>query len=173
MGVSDIHIEPYEKSFRVRYRLDGVLRKAMGLPLKIRNAIISRIKIMAKLDIAERRLPQDGRIELNVGGKPVDIRVSTLPTMFGESVVMQQRLAHDAGRGTRVVDTADRAAVGLEDRRAMRSRSSSCRSILCPVTRCRSLHVRLGGSSCRERIANRSVFPLFTSRTETVSFASV
>jgi type IV pilus assembly protein PilB len=90
MGVSDIHIEPYEKSFRVRYRLDGVLRKAMGLPLKIRNAIISRIKIMSKLDIAERRLPQDGRIKLKLGKKKdMDFRVSVLPTLFGEKVVMR------------------------------------------------------------------------------------
>jgi type IV pilus assembly protein PilB len=90
MGVSDIHIEPYEKSFRVRYRLDGVLRKAMGLPLKIRNAIISRIKIMSKLDIAERRLPQDGRIKLKLGKKKdMDFRVSVLPCLFGEKVVMR------------------------------------------------------------------------------------
>jgi type IV pilus assembly protein PilB len=90
MGVSDIHIEPYEKSFRVRYRLDGVLRKAMGLPLKIRNAIISRIKIMSKLDIAERRLPQDGRIKLKLGKKKdMDFRVSVLPTLFGEKIVMR------------------------------------------------------------------------------------
>jgi type IV pilus assembly protein PilB len=90
LGVSDIHIEPYEKSFRVRYRLDGVLRKAMGLPLTIRNAIISRIKIMAKLDIAERRLPQDGRIKLKLGKKKdMDFRVSVLPTLFGEKVVMR------------------------------------------------------------------------------------
>jgi len=90
LGVSDIHIEPYEKSFRVRYRLDGVLRKAMGLPLTIRNAIISRIKIMARLDIAERRLPQDGRIKLKLGKKrDMDFRVSVLPTLFGEKVVMR------------------------------------------------------------------------------------
>jgi len=90
MGVSDIHIEPYEKSFRVRYRLDGVLRKAMGLPLKIRNAIISRIKIMSKLDIAERRLPQDGRIKLKLGKKrDMDFRVSVLPCLFGEKVVLR------------------------------------------------------------------------------------
>ena len=90
LGVSDIHIEPYEKSFRVRYRRDGVLRKAMGLPLTIRNAIISRIKIMAKLDIAERRLPQDGRIKLKLGKKrDMDFRVSVLPTLFGEKVVMR------------------------------------------------------------------------------------
>jgi type IV pilus assembly protein PilB len=90
LGVSDVHIEPYEKSFRVRYRVDGVLRKAMGLPLKIRNAIISRVKIMSKLDIAERRLPQDGRIKLKLGSKrDMDFRVSTIPTLFGEKVVLR------------------------------------------------------------------------------------
>jgi type IV pilus assembly protein PilB len=90
MGVSDIHVEPYEKKFRVRYRLDGVLSTVMGLPLKIRNAIISRIKIMANLDIAERRLPQDGRIKLKMGkNKTMDYRVSVLPTLFGEKIVMR------------------------------------------------------------------------------------
>ncbi|MEW5803397.1 MAG: type IV-A pilus assembly ATPase PilB [bacterium] len=90
MGVSDIHIEPYEKSFRVRYRLDGVLRKVMGLPLKIKNAVVSRIKIMSRLDIAEKRLPQDGRIKLKLGKKrDMDFRVSVLPTLFGEKVVMR------------------------------------------------------------------------------------
>ena len=89
-GVSDIHIEPYEKKFRVRYRLDGVLKTVMGLPLKIRNAIISRIKIMASLDIAERRLPQDGRIKLKMSrNKVMDFRVSVLPTLFGEKIVMR------------------------------------------------------------------------------------
>lgn len=90
MGVSDIHIEPYEKKFRVRYRLDGVLNTVMGLPLKIRNAIISRIKIMSQLDIAERRLPQDGRIKMKMGkNKVMDFRVSVLPTLFGEKIVMR------------------------------------------------------------------------------------
>jgi type IV pilus assembly protein PilB len=90
MGVSDIHIEPYEKSFRVRYRLDGVLRKAMGLPLKIKPAIISRVKIMSRLDIAERRLPQDGRIKMKLGKKrEMDFRVSVLPTLHGEKIVMR------------------------------------------------------------------------------------
>jgi type IV pilus assembly protein PilB len=90
MGVSDIHVEPYEKKFRVRYRLDGVLNTVMGLPLKIRNAIISRIKIMASLDIAERRLPQDGRIKLKMSkNKVMDFRVSVIPTLFGEKVVMR------------------------------------------------------------------------------------
>lgn len=90
MGVSDIHIEPYEKKFRVRYRLDGVLTTVMGLPLKIRNAIISRVKIMSQLDIAERRLPQDGRIKMKMGkNKTMDFRVSVLPTLFGEKIVMR------------------------------------------------------------------------------------
>jgi type IV pilus assembly protein PilB len=90
MGVSDIHIEPYEKKFRVRYRLDGVLTTVMGLPLKIKNAIISRIKIMSNLDIAERRLPQDGRIKLKMGKtKTMDYRVSVLPTLFGEKIVLR------------------------------------------------------------------------------------
>jgi type IV pilus assembly protein PilB len=90
MGVSDIHVEPYEKKFRVRYRLDGVLTTVMGLPLKIKNAIISRVKIMSNLDIAERRLPQDGRIKLKMGkNKTMDYRVSVLPTLFGEKIVLR------------------------------------------------------------------------------------
>ena len=90
MGTSDIHIEPYEKQFRVRYRIDGSLRKIMGLPIKIKNAVTSRIKIMAKLDIAEKRLPQDGRIKLKLGRfKSVDFRVSVLPTLFGEKIVLR------------------------------------------------------------------------------------
>ncbi|MGA1839909.1 MAG: type IV-A pilus assembly ATPase PilB [bacterium] len=87
---SDIHIEPYEKSFRVRFRLDGVLKKIMGLPPKIKNAVVSRIKIMAKLDIAEKRLPQDGRIKLKLGkNSEMDFRVSVLPTLYGEKVVLR------------------------------------------------------------------------------------
>ncbi len=89
-GVSDIHIEPFEKSLQVRYRMDGSLYKAMNLPLSIKNAVISRLKILSELDIAERRIPQDGRIKLRFGkNKAVDFRVSTLPTLFGESVVMR------------------------------------------------------------------------------------
>ncbi|MDA8136799.1 MAG: type IV-A pilus assembly ATPase PilB [Desulfobacteraceae bacterium] len=89
-GVSDIHIEPFEKTFQVRYRLDGSMYKAMNLPLSIKNAVISRIKILAQLDIAERRVPQDGRIKLRLGKKKsIDFRVSTLPTLFGESIVMR------------------------------------------------------------------------------------
>jgi type IV pilus assembly protein PilB len=87
---SDIHIEPYEKEFRVRYRIDGVLYEVMRPPLKMRNAICSRLKILASLDIAERRLPQDGRIKLKVGkGKEMDFRVSVLPTIFGEKTVLR------------------------------------------------------------------------------------
>jgi len=89
-GVSDIHIEPFEKSLQVRYRMDGSLFKSMNLPLTIKNAVVSRLKILAELDIAERRIPQDGRIKLRFGKtKAVDFRVSTLPTLFGESVVMR------------------------------------------------------------------------------------
>jgi type IV pilus assembly protein PilB len=88
-SASDIHIEPYEKSFRVRYRIDGVLYDVMQPPLRLKAAITSRIKIMAQLDIAERRLPQDGRIKIKMGGKEMDYRVSTLPTLFGEKVVLR------------------------------------------------------------------------------------
>jgi len=89
-GVSDIHIEPFEKAFQVRYRLDGSMYKAINLPVSIKNAVVSRIKILAKLDIAERRIPQDGRIKLRLGRKKsIDFRVSTLPTLFGESIVMR------------------------------------------------------------------------------------
>lgn len=89
-NASDIHIEPYEKSFRVRFRIDGVLYEIMKPPMKLKNAMISRIKIMADLDIAERRLPQDGRIKLKLGGrKEMDFRVSVLPGLFGEKVVLR------------------------------------------------------------------------------------
>jgi type IV pilus assembly protein PilB len=86
---SDIHIEPWEKHFRVRFRIDGTLHELIRQPAKMRNAIVSRIKIMAELDIAEKRLPQDGRIKVRVDNKTVDIRVSTLPTVYGEKVVMR------------------------------------------------------------------------------------
>jgi len=86
---SDIHFEPFEDEFKMRYRIDGVLYEMVPPPRHIAMAVTSRIKVMANLDIAERRVPQDGRIELNVGGNPVDLRVSVLPTMFGESVVMR------------------------------------------------------------------------------------
>jgi type IV pilus assembly protein PilB len=92
-GASDIHIEPYEKEFRVRFRIDGILYNVMAPPMKFRDAITSRIKIMAKLDIAEKRLPQDGRIKIRfaVEGatKEIDFRVSCLPTLFGEKIVLR------------------------------------------------------------------------------------
>jgi general secretion pathway protein E len=86
---SDIHIEPFEKEFRVRYRIDGVLANQSPPPRELKAAIISRVKLMAKLNIAERRLPQDGRIKIKTLGREVDLRVSTLPTLYGESVVMR------------------------------------------------------------------------------------
>ena len=92
-GASDIHIEPYEKELRVRYRVDGLLYNIMQPPMKFRDAMTSRIKIMAKLDIAEKRLPQDGRIKIrfqdNGTSKEIDFRVSCLPTLFGEKIVMR------------------------------------------------------------------------------------
>ena len=86
---SDIHFEPFEDEFKVRVKADGVLYEMVPPPRHLANAIVTRIKVMSELDIAERRLPQDGRIELNVGGNPVDLRVSVLPTVNGESVVMR------------------------------------------------------------------------------------
>ena len=92
-GASDIHIEPYEKELRVRYRIDGILYNIMSPPMKYRDAIVSRVKIMSKLDIAEKRLPQDGRIKIryNENGEPkeIDFRVSVLPTLFGEKIVLR------------------------------------------------------------------------------------
>jgi len=89
MRANDIHLEPRESALRVRYRIDGVLREVDGPPAKLKAAVLSRVKIMAKLNIAERRLPQDGRIRLAVRGKDIDLRVSTLPAMHGESVVIR------------------------------------------------------------------------------------
>lgn len=86
---SDIHIEPFEKDLIVRFRIDGILYDIMHPPKKVQNSILSRVKIMANLNIAEKRLPQDGRIRIKIAGKDIDIRVSTLPTSFGESVVMR------------------------------------------------------------------------------------
>jgi type IV pilus assembly protein PilB len=92
-GASDIHVEPYEKDFRIRFRIDGVLYDVMHPPMKMRDALISRLKIMAKLDISEKRLPQDGRIKIKVKidnrSRELDFRVSTLPTLFGEKVVLR------------------------------------------------------------------------------------
>ncbi len=96
---SDIHFEPFEDEFKIRYRIDGVLYEMVPPPKHLALAITSRIKVMSNLDIAERRMPQDGRIELNVSGRPVDLRIAVLPTMFGESVVMR---------------VLDRAAVSLD-----------------------------------------------------------
>ena len=90
LGASDIHFEPYERTFRVRYRIDGRMMRAMSLPVQIKNAVVSRLKIMASLDIAERRLPQDGRIKLRLGkSREMDFRVSTIPTLAGEKVVLR------------------------------------------------------------------------------------
>ena len=88
-GASDIHIEPYEKAMRVRFRIDGVLQEMMAPPFKFKAAIISRLKIMAELDIAERRVPQDGRIKIKIKDKKVDVRVSSVPTVFGEKIVLR------------------------------------------------------------------------------------
>ena len=86
---ADIHIEPFEKDFKIRYRVDGALYEVKAPDVSMAPAIISRVKIMANLNIAERRVPQDGRIAITVAGRPVDLRVSCLPTTHGESVVMR------------------------------------------------------------------------------------
>lgn len=88
-GVSDIHVEPYEKVFRIRFRMDGSLLEVARPPKSMMLPVISRLKIMAQLDISEKRKPQDGRIKLSIGGKPIDYRVSSLPTLFGEKVVLR------------------------------------------------------------------------------------
>jgi general secretion pathway protein E len=106
---SDIHIEPFEKEFRVRYRIDGVLANQDAPPRELKAAIISRVKLMARLNIAERRLPQDGRIKIKTLGREVDLRVSTLPTLYGESVVMRL-LDRSAG------DFYDLGRLGFDDR---------------------------------------------------------
>ncbi len=86
---SDIHVEPGERDLRIRFRVDGVLHEVMHSPKSIQNGVISRLKVMAEIDISERRRPQDGRISLTVAGKPIDLRVATLPTVYGEKVVMR------------------------------------------------------------------------------------
>src|SRR5690606_40536137 len=96
-GASDIHIEPFESSSLVRFRIDGTLRDVVRPRRELHAALISRIKIMSQLDSAEKRLPQDGRITLRIGGKPVDVRVSTLPTGHGERAVLRL-LDNEAGR---------------------------------------------------------------------------
>ena len=89
LRASDIHIEPFENRLKVRYRIDGVLQEGEAPPVHSAAAVVSRIKIMAKLNIAERRLPQDGRIQIRAQGKPIDLRVSTIPTLYGESMVLR------------------------------------------------------------------------------------
>ena len=106
---SDIHIEPFEKEFRIRYRVDGILFNQDTPPRELKAAIISRLKLMAKLNIAERRLPQDGRIKIKILGREIDLRVSTLPTLYGESVVMRL-LDRSAG------DFYDLRRLGFDDR---------------------------------------------------------
>ncbi len=88
-GASDIHVEPYETKFRVRMRVDGVLKEVTQIPLEMKRAVIARIKIMSRLDISETRIPQDGRIKLKASGREIDFRVNTMPTLFGEKVVMR------------------------------------------------------------------------------------
>jgi general secretion pathway protein E len=105
---SDIHVEPFESELKVRYRVDGVLHEVEAPPMRLYAAVVSRIKIMARLDIAERRLPQDGRIRVHVQGREIDIRVSSLPTMFGESLVLRLLYKDSAVR--------DFAALGFSER---------------------------------------------------------
>ena len=88
-SASDLHFEPYEQSYRVRMRIDGQLREAPPAPLAFRDRLAARIKVMARLDVAEKRLPQDGGISVRTSGKRIDVRLSTIPTLFGESAVMR------------------------------------------------------------------------------------
>jgi len=104
-GASDIHIEPFESFSLVRFRVDGTLRDVVRPKRALHAALVSRIKIMAQLDIAEKRLPQDGRITLRVGGRPTDVRVSTLPTGHGERAVL--RLLEQGGGATRLARAGD------------------------------------------------------------------
>src|SRR5205085_3311155 len=99
---SDIHIEPTEHDVRIRYRIDGVLHEVMRSPKRVQLGLLSRIKIMADLNIAERRVPQDGRLSVVVGGRPVDLRVATLPTVYGEKVVLRV-----LDKGTALLELAD------------------------------------------------------------------
>ena len=122
---SDLHFEPFEDEFRIRIKADGVLYEMVPPPRHLAFAITTRIKVMANLDIAERRLPQDGRIELTVGGHPVDLRVSVLPTMFGESVVMRVL--------DRSVVSLDLDKVGMD---AATLKRSSARSSTSPTASC-------------------------------------
>jgi type IV pilus assembly protein PilB len=112
---SDIHLEPFEDEFKIRYRVDGVLYELEAPPLHLATALISRVKVMSGLDISEQRVPQDGRIDLAIGGRPVDLRVSTLPTMFGESCVMRVL--------DRSVVSLDMGQIGLRDEEIDRVKS--------------------------------------------------
>ena len=122
---SDLHFEPFEDEFKIRIKADGVLYEMVPPPRHLAFAITTRIKVMANLDIAERRLPQDGRIELTVGGHPVDLRVSVLPTMFGESVVMRvlDRSVTSLQLGIGRHGRADAEEVSRRDRQAQRHRA--------------------------------------------------
>ncbi|MCD4778067.1 MAG: Flp pilus assembly complex ATPase component TadA, partial [Desulfobacterales bacterium] len=106
---SDIHIEPYQDSFKVRHRVDGILYDLLTPPKWIQSALVSRIKVMAKMNIAEKRLPQDGRLDVKIGNQEIDVRISTIPTSFGERVVM--RLLNKSGSFLRLPD------IGLEPER--------------------------------------------------------
>ena len=124
---SDIHIEPFEKEFRIRFRVDGVLFNQDMPPREMKAAIVSRLKLMAKLNIAERRLPQDGRIKIKILGREVDLRVSTIPTLYGESVVMRL-LDRSAG------DFYDLRRLGFDDQMLRRMETSipNC-TMTCPL----------------------------------------
>ncbi len=124
MRASDIHIEPFENRLVVRYRIDGVLHEVESPPRRFSAAVISRIKIMANLDIAERRLPQDGRIRLRVQGKEIDLRVSTVPTMHGESVVM--RILDKGGVASTSNVSASRTTPSRHSWTCSWSRTASC-----------------------------------------------
>ena len=112
-GASDIHFECFEHELRVRYRIDGILHEIMKPPLKLRSALISRFKIMANLNISERRVPQDGRIKLKIMNRVIDYRVSTLPTLFGEKVVL--RILDKGNLNLDLHDVRNRAARRARD----------------------------------------------------------
>ncbi len=118
-GASDIHIEPKEKFMRTRYRIDGVLFEMKQSPLKMHPAIVSRIKIMADLDISERRLPQDGKIKVSIGGRPIDLRISTLPTNHGEKVVVRVLDSESITRGLEQLGMEPDVMAGFDGQIAM------------------------------------------------------
>ena len=132
-GVSDIHIEPYETGLVVRMRMDGVLRETLRMPPHVAPVVVSRVKVMARLDIAERRLPQDGRIGLTLGGKLIDVRVSTLPSRAGERVVLRILDKENAGIDlemlgmTEAADALFRGVAGRAERHRPRHRPDGLR----------------------------------------------